>query len=75
MIARVLMVGLLAGVLAGMIVSLFQMQRVTPLILEAETYEVAGGSEATGHSHGEGAAAHSHDEGAWGPAEGLERTA
>ena len=70
MIGRVLIVGLLAGVLAGVIVSLFQMQRVAPLILEAETYEFAGDT-----ASGDTAVVPSADDEAWGPAEGLERTA
>ena len=39
MIARLLAVGLVAGVLAGLFVSLVQMAKVTPLIHAAETYE------------------------------------
>ena len=81
MLIRVLLAAILAGVGAGVFATAAQSLRVTPLILEAETYENAGGA---GHAHG-------HDRGAadatqsaaqtaeteeeeWAPADGLERT-
>jgi cobalt transporter subunit CbtA len=63
MLARTLTVALLAGVLAGALVSAAQMVRVVPLILEAEVFEVADHSE------------HSADEATWSPEDGVERTA
>jgi len=63
MLARTLTVALLAGVLAGALVSAAQMVRVVPLILEAEAFEVADHSE------------HTADEARWSPEDGVERTA
>jgi cobalt transporter subunit CbtA len=62
MLARTLTVALLAGVLAGALVSAAQMIGVVPLILEAEIYEVADHSE------------HTADEATWSPEDGVERT-
>jgi cobalt transporter subunit CbtA len=62
MLARTLTVALLAGALAGALVSAAQMVRVVPLILEAEVFEVADHSE------------HTADEATWSPEDGLERT-
>lgn len=70
----------IAGVIVGVLITAIQMVGTTPLILQAETFESAGG----GHSHGETSsdaaapaedAGHSHDHGedAWAPAGGLER--
>ncbi|HSM20231.1 MAG TPA: CbtA family protein [Hyphomicrobiales bacterium] len=60
MIRRVVLAAILAGIAAGLVMSAIQHWRVTPLILEAEAYEVA-------HTHGE--------KEAWAPADGVERTA
>lgn len=89
MIARILLVAIAAGVIAGAFATVAQAVRVIPLILEAETYENAAPEptaaaaptkkEAAGHSHDNAAAkGHSHgdteaDE--WGPEDGFERTA
>lgn len=76
MIGRVLLAALLAGIAAGLIMGAIQHVRLTPLILEAETYETAI------HTHEHGAAAepatvaaedHDHDE-SWAPADGWQRT-
>ena len=67
-----------AALCAGLLVSVVQHFRVTPLILHAESFEGAAG-----HSHGEAAADHehpagtpAHDHGAdeWAPQDGFERT-
>ena len=65
MIVRLLLAALAAGLVAGLAMTPAQYVKVVPLILEAETYEVA---EAPGHSHGaetavpaEDATAHSHE--------------
>ncbi|MBG0810623.1 CbtA family protein [Methylosinus sp. H3A] len=88
MIQRLLAVGLLAGLLAGLAVAALQNVTTTPLILAAEVYETAaeqahGGAAAhdhaahehTGHEH----TTHEHTTHehapAWEPAPGLERTA
>ncbi len=66
----------IAGLCAGLFVSVLNAFGTTPLILQAETYESAGGD---GHSHDHGQAAtteqgHQHDEDAWAPSDGFERT-
>lgn len=62
MVARTLAIGLLAGILAGALVSAAQIVGVVPLILEAEVFEIADRSEAA------------PDEATWSPEVGLERT-
>jgi cobalt transporter subunit CbtA len=70
----------LVGLIVGTGVSAVQYLGTTPLILQAETYENAGGG-GDGHDHaapaGDAAApaAHVHDEEAWAPADGFERGA
>lgn len=68
-----------AGLLAGLLLAALQTYATVPLILQAETFENAGG----GHDHGaaaeevtpaDAAAAH-HDTEAWAPADGFERFA
>ena len=63
MLKAVLATGLLAGLIAGLFVTFAQMARVTPLILEAETYEVTAAVTGDGHAHE-----------AWSPSDGIERT-
>lgn len=82
MLNRVLVVGLLAGLVAGLAVAVLQHFTTTPLILAAETYETAdkvaslgaadfGGARIilahAGHGHGDEA-------GGWKPEDGLSRT-
>jgi cobalt transporter subunit CbtA len=60
MLGRILLSALIAGVIAGLVVSVLQAWQVTPLIYQAETYEVV--AEAPAHSHAdEQAAGHTHD--------------
>jgi len=56
MITRVLYAAILAGVLAGLVVSTIHFARLVPLILEAETYENAAPQE-----HAAGTPAHTHE--------------
>jgi cobalt transporter subunit CbtA len=83
MIGRVILAALLAGIAAGLFYGVIQHVRLTPLILEAEKYENAGG----GHMHDHAAmtttttteasapaAEAAPEEEAWAPADGLERT-
>ena len=81
MIGRVILAALLAGIAAGLFYGAVQHVRLTPLILEAEKYENAGG----GHSHDHAAATTTTtqsapvtkaaaEEEAWTPADGAERT-
>ncbi|MCA0433932.1 MAG: CbtA family protein [Proteobacteria bacterium] len=87
MIGRVLLAAILAGLAAGLVMSVIQHVRLTPLILHAEVFEEK--SAEGGHDHAtppaqpeaavpaEGTATaetHEHDEDAWAPADGLERT-
>lgn len=89
MITRVLSVGLLAGLVAGLLVAVVQQFTTTPLIIEAEKYEAASPHAAASHDRlaSESGVArlilvHTHDnasEGAhehdgWQPADGFERT-
>jgi cobalt transporter subunit CbtA len=66
MIGRVVLAVILSGIAAGLVMGLIQHVRLTPLILEAETFEHV--------AHGHGAEAHSHGDHVWSPANGLERT-
>ncbi|HEY9009891.1 MAG TPA: CbtA family protein [Devosia sp.] len=79
---RIFFAAVLAGLAAGLAMSALQQWKVTPLILEAETYENAA-TTVEAHSHPEGTAphtheevapAHTHDEEAWAPQDGAERT-
>jgi len=71
LITRVLLAAILAGIVAGLAVSVVQEWRTTPLILEAEKYEVAAQHEPAGEPQaGQAQAADP-----WAPADGLERTA
>jgi cobalt transporter subunit CbtA len=79
MLSRVLWVGLLAGIVAGLLIAILQQVTTTPLILLAETYEAKSAS-ASAASSAEAAKAHdhdAHDHGAhdhgWSPGEGLPR--
>lgn len=71
MLVRVLLAAMLAGVLAGVFASGAQSLRVTPLILEAETYESGDSHGAAAHADGETAATGSGHE--WAPDAGWER--
>jgi len=68
MLARILAVGLLAGLIGGLALTAMQFWKVVPLIAAAEIYEEA----AAEHHHDAATAAHAHDA-AWEPAPGLQR--
>jgi cobalt transporter subunit CbtA len=72
MIRNLFAAALVAALVAGLLTAAIQHFRVTPLILQAETFE----GEA-GHSHAEGTPAHAHDADPeeWAPQDGFERTA
>ena len=61
MFGRIVATALLAGFAAGIVLSVVQQVWVTPLILQAETFETAG---AEAHTHGQ----------PWAPEDGVERT-
>ena len=67
---NMLFVAALAGLAAGVVMTLLQLFATVPLILEAEIFEVA----ATAHDHARGAAEQAHDPEAWAPADGFQRT-
>ena len=73
MFRRIVFSAVAAGLLAGILLTAVQQLQVVPVILEAETYEVADPGAATGttHAHADGSS-HEHD--AWSPKDGLERT-
>ncbi len=73
---NVVFVAALAGLVAGVLMAAMQAYATVPLILQAETFEGAGGD----HSHDAGAPAvppaahvHEHDDGGWAPSDGFER--
>ncbi|AWE94580.1 putative cobalt transporter subunit family protein [Pseudomonas paraeruginosa] len=74
MIKRIAQTAGFAGLLAALLLSLLQILWVTPLILEAETYENSEPVAAQPHEHAPGVAAHVHDEEAWEPENGWQRT-
>ena len=59
MISKAVTTVLLAGFLAGILVSGAQMLKVTPLILQAEKYEV--GAEVVPHTHEQSGITHEHE--------------
>jgi cobalt transporter subunit CbtA len=75
-LSRILVVGLVAGFVAGAVLAVVQQFRIAPLIAAAEVYEDAA---AEAHAHDAAAAGHDHMQGmaeaaaAWEPAAGLER--
>ena len=75
MLKRILLAGLVAGLIGGILISIVQEFTTTPLILHAEEFE---GVSAGGHSHA-AASEHSHassggEAEVWGPADGIQRT-
>jgi len=78
MLKRTAFTAAFAGLLAALLLTLLQSFWVTPLILQAETYEQAAESEpaaepAHEHEHA-GQAAHEHAAEAWEPEDGWQRT-
>lgn len=80
-VSRIFLAAILGGVLAGLLLAGMQHFAVIPMILEAETYETAGGNAG---GHGQDAQAGTQEAGtqeagtqeeAWGPEDGFERTA
>lgn len=72
MFKRIVFSACLAGLLAGLFLTLIQTVQVVPLILEAEAYEISEAATAPVH---EGVTAdHHHHDGEWAPADGWQRT-
>src|SRR5690606_13520651 len=64
----------IAGLVAALVLTLLQALWITPLILQAETYENAAPHEhAQPHDHTHAAAPHDHGD-EWAPTDGAERT-
>jgi cobalt transporter subunit CbtA len=76
MLGRTLAVALIAGIVAGILISFVHLGTTIPLIMEAESFEGSSPSS-DGHAHAHDTAAdghsHSHDGDSWAPADGLER--
>lgn len=81
---NVVFVAALAGLCAGILMAAMQAYATVPLILQAETYEAAGGghdhpaagqADAAGDHQHDAAAAAAEEEEEWAPADGFERYA
>ena len=70
---NIVLLAAIAGVLAGLGMTVAQQLTTVPLILKAEIYEEQGATPA--HDHGDTAQAQSHEEEGWSPTNGFERTA
>ncbi|WP_323155393.1 CbtA family protein [Pseudomonas alvandae] len=70
MIKRIAQTAGFSGLLAALLLTLLQSFWVSPLILQAETFEKAPATEV--HEHAAGAA-HNHDAEAWEPEDGWQR--
>jgi cobalt transporter subunit CbtA len=74
---NIVLVAAIAGVLAGLGMTVAQQLTTVPLILKAEIYE-GEGAATPAHDHGDAAApsaVHEHGDEGWQPADGFERTA
>jgi len=74
MFKRILASACYTGAIAALLLTLMQSLWVTPLILQAETYENAGSISEPVHEHSAGAHEHTHDAEAWAPDDGWQRT-
>jgi cobalt transporter subunit CbtA len=74
MLQRLLLSGILSGLIVGAFVTMIHLTMVTPISLEAQTYESKSEPAIAAHSHAVGTPAHSHAEEAWAPEDGLERS-
>jgi len=74
--SRIIYSAILAGFVAGVLLTSLQIASLNPIIFAAENYQLDATEMARGSS-GDGHSDHSHNHGdeAWVPADGLERTA
>lgn len=73
---KMLITALIAGCIAGLVVFALQAIKLTPMILQAETYETASPEDIHHHDgHAHEHTGHVHDEAAWAPENGAERYA
>lgn len=70
MIKRIARTAGFSGLLAALLLTVLQSLWVSPLILQAETFESAVPEQ---HEHDSPVAAHSHDPAAWAPEDGWQR--
>jgi len=71
---RIILSAVIVGMLTGMLLSAIQVVGVTPILLDAEVYEVANEPTPITHNMPEHMDAESHHSGeAWGPEDGFER--
>jgi cobalt transporter subunit CbtA len=74
MLRETILSAVVAGIVAALLLTLVQSVWVTPLILQAETYEDAAEAAVSHHDSAPSSAGHDHDPAAWKPQEGLQRT-
>lgn len=74
MLQRLLLSGILAGLIVGALVTMIHLTMVTPIILEAESFEAKVEARPIPHDHQAGTPAHTHGNAAWAPEDGLERS-
>ena len=75
MLNRLLLTGVLSGLVVGVLVTLIHLVLVTPIILEAETYEHKAAATAAPSALQSGASSqHEHSTEAWSPEDGWERS-
>jgi len=73
LLPRIILSAGISGIVAALLLALMQILWVTPLILEAETYETA--AESLAHTHiADATAGHEHPQQAWQPEDGWQRT-
>jgi len=71
---RIILSAVIVGMLTGMLLSAIQVVGVTPILLDAEVYEVANEPTPISHNMPEHMDTESHHSGeAWGPEDGFER--
>ncbi len=73
MFKRIVQTAGFSGLLAALLLTLVQSLWLTPLILEAETFEQAPATQEHTHEPGAAAHVHAHDDEAWAPADGWQR--
>jgi len=76
MFKRIVTTACYSGAIAALLLTLMQSLWITPLILQAETYENAevAAEQAHAHEHAAGAHEHEHAAEAWTPEDGWQRT-
>ncbi len=74
MLQRLLLSGILAGLIVGALVTMIHLTMVTPIIREAETFEAKVEAKPAPHHHESATPAHIHGEAAWAPEDGFERS-